>query len=392
MNTLPYRMRAFQRIGRKFNTIERTSVLIYFPHGFGDWVHFSRLLPLLKQSNAYYITRFGDDTVSLMDGCDGVTPLYLGTSSPLCAHGGHFSNTHFGLDLKRIRGEDVILNLPLSLYGACQENSINTLLTVPFVDGVGHGAFPYHTKARSLLKSVVAPGDPRFANLQDALPCPIDLSAPLMIQQLVENRLINFLGLGPRKLCLISRGGYTTPDKFWGHLWRDDAPGCPLPEGEECRDFMRMMLAKDPDWIFLSMEDRIYEGDDTLRSEEFHCTSYAKVFGSIELTGLPFGLVMKALVNVADLSVGVPSGPHHLAMVKPDLPCVGIWTNQFPSWYDEPKKESIHIISKNVVEKGYMDRPGSFTEMGGLKYDCRFVESRRITGQQVLDAVEELLY
>jgi hypothetical protein len=213
-----------------------------------------------------------------------------------------------------------------------------------------------------------------------------------MIQQFVENRLINFLGLGIRKLCLISRGGYTTPEKFWGRLWRDEVSGCTLSEGEECRDFMRLMLAKDPDWIFLSMEDRIFEGDDTLSSDEIQCVSYAQVFGSIGGTGLPFGLVMKALVNIADLCVGVPSGPYHLSMVKPDLPCIGIWTNQFPSWYDEPKEDSIHVISKNVVEKGYMDRPGSFTEMGGLKYDCRFVDTRRITGEQVMAAAEELLY
>jgi hypothetical protein len=30
--------------------------------------------------------------------------------------------------------------------------------------------------------------------------------------------------------------------------------------------------------------------------------------------------------------------------------------------------------------------------MGGLKYDCRFVDTRRITGEQVMAAAEELLY
>jgi hypothetical protein len=392
MNTAPYCVRAFQRLGRRLSRLSDTNVLIYFPHGFGDWIHFSHILSLLEQTNQYYITRFGDDTVSLMDGCIGVTPFYLGTASHQCAYGGLFSNRHFGMDLKQIHGEPIELNFPLSLHATCVEHSINALLTLPFIDVVGYRAFPYHTKARALLTSLIPPDDPRFIALSAALPCPINFDVPTMIQQFVENRLINFLGLGIRKLCLISRGGYTTPEKFWGRLWRDEVSGCTLSEGEECRDFMRLMLAKDPDWIFLSMEDRIFEGDDTLSSDEIQCVSYAQVFGSIGGTGLPFGLVMKALVNIADLCVGVPSGPYHLSMVKPDLPCIGIWTNQFPSWYDEPKEDSIHVISKNVVEKGYMDRPGSFTEMGGLKYDCRFVDTRRITGEQVMAAAEELLY
>jgi hypothetical protein len=33
---------------------------------------------------------------------------------------------------------------------------------------------------------------------------------------------------------------------------------------------------------------------------------------------------MKVLANLADLCVGVPAGPYHLAMAKPSLPTVGI--------------------------------------------------------------------
>lgn len=158
-------MRAYDKIGCKFNALRDSGILIYFPHGFGDWLHFLHIVPLFEPTNRYYITQFGDDTIALVDGCSIVTPLYMGTVSINCAYGGMFGNRNFGIDPRLLRGQEVEMNLPVSLYGACVENAITDFLFPPFIDTVGFAPFPYHTKARALLKiadlSVGAPTGPQ---------------------------------------------------------------------------------------------------------------------------------------------------------------------------------------------------------------------------------------
>ena len=56
------------------------------------------------------------------------------------------------------------------------------------------------------------------------------------------------------------------------------------------------------------MEDRLYDGDDTVRVQEFHAYSYAELFGTVGGDTPPFGLVMKALVGLADLAAASPQG------------------------------------------------------------------------------------
>lgn len=221
-------MRAYNKIAHKFSVLKDSGILIYFPHGFGDWVHMSHILPLLEPSNRYFISGFGDDFVSVMDGCGAATPLYLGTASWQCSCGELFGNRHFGVDVGELHGTEVEANLPLSLYCASVENSITEFLFTPFVDPVGFRPFPHHTKGRALLRSILLPGLPRYDRLLSKLPCPINFDVPPMIQQFVENRLVNFLGVG-RKSCACSAeagtllkrrlggagGGTTRPVAFW---------------------------------------------------------------------------------------------------------------------------------------------------------------------------------
>ena len=61
-----------------FASIRKENVLIYWPHGFGDLVGLGYVLPLLEPSNRYWITRFGDDYLSVMDGSEYVTPVFVG--------------------------------------------------------------------------------------------------------------------------------------------------------------------------------------------------------------------------------------------------------------------------------------------------------------------------
>src|SRR5580704_4172724 len=61
----PHKMRVFTHDSRYAHGLKNSNVLIYFPHGFGDWVQFSYILPHLDPSNRYWITRFGDHNISV---------------------------------------------------------------------------------------------------------------------------------------------------------------------------------------------------------------------------------------------------------------------------------------------------------------------------------------
>jgi hypothetical protein len=163
-------------------------------------------------------------------------------------------------------------------------------------------------------------------------------------------------------------------------------------EGEEARDFMRLLLDKDPNWIFLTFEDRLFNGYDTLRDASLNSFSYADVFNTVGDGCAPYALILRALMEIADLCIGVPVGPYHLSMAYPNLPSVGLWIDHIPSWYDEPKSGSINIINSHAIHQKYYDRPGSFDERELLNFHARHVDTRIITGHQVFSPVEELLY
>jgi hypothetical protein len=388
MLTKPYRMRVYSHDQTDFRTVTGRNVLMYWPHGFGDWIMLGYLLPLLDSSNRYWVTRFGDDYVSVIEDNAYAAPAYLGISSPHCDDGGTYGIPHFGIE--RTDGSENEVKLPLSLYRLCVENEIDTLLWPGFPETYGGIGYPYHSKPRYLIQHLVPDAVRQELKVHKPLPNAVMFHTPPALRRFVEAKLESWTGFGERKLCLIGRTGFTAHGKNWGHLWRAEADSV-LPEGEECRDFMRLMLQRDSRWMFLSLEDRLYEGQDTLRSEDLHCYSYAALFGENGTVNVPYGLVMKALAELADLFVGVPSGPYCLSMVKPELPTVGIWIEHFPSWYSEPKPDAIHVISRNVYDTGSGYYSGSFLSQGELHYRAHRVDTRRITGEQVLNAVEELL-
>jgi hypothetical protein len=168
-----------------------------------------------------------------------------------------------------------------------------------------------------------------------------------------------------------------------------------MPEGQrveaqECRDFMALMQA-DSKWTFLTIEDRFFAGHDTVASPHLNCFSYAQLFGQVSETGIPFGIIMKELCNQADLAIGVPTGPQHLAVAHPALPTVGIWLTHMPTWYDEPNDNSVHIIGKYVREKWFNRREGSFLNKGELHFDTREASGRVITGQEAFNAAQYVM-
>jgi hypothetical protein len=370
-----------------FSSVTGSNVLIYLPHGFGDWVQFAAVLPFLDPSNRYYMTRFGDDTCAVMEGCDYALPLYGGSS----IQPSNLPRLHFGLDYAEVDGTVKTLEMPLSLQRQCQRLEIDTVYWTDLPDPWGEIPVPYQTKARYQLPYIVSSERLAQFDLSKPLKNPISFDVSPWLTRWVESRLTTYGRFGERKLCLITRNGYTTIGKNWGYLYRDEVPGKPLREGEECRDFMRLLLHQDPRWMFLVMEDKLYQGEDTVRDPELNSYSYAEIFGQIGGQTPPFGLVLKALTNFASLSVGIPSGPYHLSMIKEGLPTIGLWTEQLPCWYDEPKAESLHLIGRYVHDRGIDQRPGCNLNTSGLSFRARRLDTRRIPGEDVFEAALELL-
>ena len=317
-----------------------------------------------------------------------VTPILTGIQSTHCDDGGQYDNRHWGLDYESLDGHEQEMRLPQTVYEICRRNEIDTVFWTSFPEPAGFEKAPTHTKARNFFRSIL--GDqPLPQAFQQPLPSSLNFTPPDWVLTRVEAKLKNFGGLADRKLCLIGRNGYTSVGKNWGHLWREDLPEGKRKEGEECRDFMRLMLKKDPNWVFLVMEDRLFEGDDTVRSTVLQCVSYAELFGTPDTATLPFGLVMKSLLHIAELCIGVPAGPHHLAMAHPDIPVVGLWTEHIPAWFDEPKTNAIHLLSQNIKNRELDRRPGSFPET--LAHNIIWLDSNIIPGERVLEVCEELI-
>ena len=389
METLPYRVCVFRHDDERFKSLRNTNVLIYWPHGVGDFVFLGYILPFLEPTNRYWVTRFSDDMLSVMEGCESIIPVYTGL---ITVRNGRFNGRqHFGLKYDELHGGEENLKLPLSFHKMLLENRIDTFFWTNFLETYGHSDYPFHSKARNLIRNMIPDTVSCPTRLGSPLPNCISLKVDPWLQRWVESRLATFAGFGRRKLCLVGRNGRTNLDKNWGHKWREDMPDGKQIEGEECRDFMRLMLRKDPNWMFLSMEDRRFEGEHTLKSKDLHSFTYAELFGCGAGPRLPFGLVMKALINIADLAVGVPAGMLFLCLLRHDLPTIGVWIAHHPSWYHEPGQSAIHVISRNISDRNLDQRPGSFEDREGLHFNLLKVDSRIVSGEQVLNAVEKLL-
>ena len=144
----------------RFAALRDTRVLIYWPHGLGDWVHFGGVLPLLEPSNTYAITRFGDDYVSLMEGSAPIEPLFSGVRSP--QDGASRGARHLGLSLHRCDGRRVSVALPPPLDDAVMRFAPGVVLWTDYPETEGRTAYPFHTKARNLIRLLVR--DERLAN------------------------------------------------------------------------------------------------------------------------------------------------------------------------------------------------------------------------------------
>ena len=77
-------------------------------------------------------------------------------------------------------------------------------------------------------------------------------------------------------------------------------------------------------------------------------------------------------------------------MVMPSLPTVGVWIEHWPSWYDEPRADAIHVLSRFLTETAADRRVGSVTSSDGVDLQLMRLETCEVPGQAVFDAARDL--
>ncbi len=342
----------------RFAALRDTRILIYWPHGLGDWVHFGAIAPLLEPSNAYAITRYGDDYVSIMEGNAYVEPLFSGVRSPGAAP--LDGPRDFGLDLRRCNGRPRTLALAPPLEAAVTSFDPQRLLWTDYPETEGRTAFPFHTKARNLVRLLVSPDRLAAFDLAAPLRNAIAFDAPAATQRRVDERLAQFAPPGTR-LGVISRRGVTAARKNWG-------------DGSEARAFAGALRG----WRFISMDDEAL-GESV--------AGFRRLFGDL---GEPFARLYKAFANRVDLFAGIPAGPLHFVMARGGIPTIGLWLAHHPDWYDEPNACAMHIVGRYVRDRGFDRRPATTTKPPSLQHRLAYLDTREIGAEAVLDAARRL--
>jgi hypothetical protein len=356
-------IRALREDRRRFAELRERRILIYWPHGLGDWVHFGYVAPLLDDSNAYAITRFGDDYVSVLEGSPLVRALFSGVRAP--ADGAELGAAHLGLSLRECGGKDVRLKIPSPLARAVSEFAPDSLLWTDYPETEGRTAYPFHTKARNLARLLVRPELLASFDLSRPLRSAVDFAAPEATQRRVDERLARVLPKGKR-LCVISRAGVTAARKNWG-------------DGSEARAFVAALRRGVSDWIIISMEDEDL-GENVV--------GFRSLFDELDE---PFARLFKALAARIDLFVGVPAGPLHFILARGGVPAIGLWVAHHPDWYDEPNPNAIHIVGRYVRDRGFDRRVATTSKPPSLRHRLCYLDILTIDAEPVLDATRSLI-
>jgi hypothetical protein len=357
------RLTAMREDRGRFASLRAARVLIYWPHGLGDWVHFGAVAPLLEPSNAYAITRFGDDYVSVMDANPIVRPLASGVRA--LEDGSTFGIADFGLRLRDCNGGTVALAMPSPMDDSVQSFAPDVLLWTDYPETEGRTPFPFHTKARNLARLLVRPERLAGFDLSQPLANSVDFTARPATQQRVDERLEQLAPAGTR-VAVISRSGFTAARKNWG-------------DGSEARAFASALRRHTPEWRFISMDDDdLGDGSATFRA----------LFGGIDE---PFARLYKALARRIGLFVGIPAGPLHFTLARGGVPVVGLWVTHHPDWYDEPNPDAIHLVGSYVRERGFDRRPASTTKPPSLAHRIVYLDAREITAENAAEAALGLI-
>lgn len=362
--TLPrLSVRAMREDRGRFAALRDARVLMYWPHGLGDWATFSTIAPLLEPSNAYAIVRFGDDYVSFMEGHPTVAPLTSGVRAP--GDGAERGARHLGLTLAACRGDVVDVALPPPLDAAVRSFEPQVLLWSDYAETEGRVAYPYHTKARNLARALVAPDRLARFDLGQPLRSSADFSVPPATQRALDARLAGFAAPGSR-IAILSRTGFTAARKTWG-------------DGSEAAAFVAALQRTDARWRFISMDDEVLGAG---------VAGFRALFGDLDQ---PFARAFKALLTRADLFVGVPAGPLHVTLARGGVPTVGLWLAHHPDWYDEPNRDAIHLVGNVVRARNFHRRPATTTKPPALQHRLVYLATETIGASDVASAAEALL-
>ena len=356
-------IRALREDRRRFAALRERRILIYWPHGLGDWVHFGYVAPLLDDSNSYAITRFGDDYVSVLEGSPLVSALFSGVRPP--ADGAGLGAAHLGLTLRQCSDKDVRLKIAFPLAQAILDFAPDTLLWTDYPETEGRTAYPFHTKARNLARMLVRPERLATFDLTQPLRSAVDFVAPEATQRRVDERLARVLPKGKR-LCVISRAGVTAARKNWG-------------DGSEARAFVAALRGRISDWIVISMEDEDL-GENVV--------GFRSLFAELDD---PFARLFKALAARIDLFVGVPAGPLHFVLARGGVPVIGLWVAHHPDWYDEPNRDAIHLVGRYVRDRGFDRRVATTSKPPSLRHRLCYLDSATIGAEPVLEAASQLV-
>lgn len=350
-----------------FAQLRNRRVLIYWPHGLGDFVHLSYVLPLLEPSNTYFITRFGDDYLHLYDGDPFATPIYSGVSKP--QDGSALGARHLGIDFKRIRNRDMPLIVPEPLASRIVEARVDTVLYTDYPEREGRFAFPFHTKARALLKNLVTPERLATLPIHDPLTSSLTFTAPRKTTALVEARLRTYVGNAER-LIVVAPGGHTFAQKTWPEF--------------EVQAFAKTVGAASPRARIVTVDERTSA---QIGRDPAVAATTQDLFGDLEL---PFAHVLVALIRSCDAFVGVVSGPLHVALAIGGRPTVGIWLHHYPDWYDEKNANARHLIGPQAVARNLRMRKATTTLPLSLRAQAFETPSHLPNARDVISSLNDL--
>jgi hypothetical protein len=354
------RVRAMREDRGRFAALRDSRVLVYWPHGLGDFATLSVIAPLFEPSNAYAIARFGDDYTSLMEGDRIFKPLSSGVGKP--TDGSFLGARNLGLDIKRCDGRELELSLPHTLEGEVTAFAPGVLLWTDYPETEGRTAYPFHTKARNLARLLVRRERLSGFDLSQPLRSTLDFVPPRETQTKVDTRLATFASPGT-KLAILSRTGFTAMRKNWG-------------DESEARAFVEVM-GKDG-WRFVSMDDEPL-GENV--------AGFRALFADLDE---PFARLYKALAARASLFAGVPAGPLHVTMARLGIPTVGLWLAHHPDWYDEPNPDAIHLVGRYVRDKGFDKRPATLTKPPSLQHRLVYLDTLEIPANAVVEAARSV--
>jgi hypothetical protein len=345
-------------------------VLVYWPHGFGDFVHFSFVAPLLEPSNTYFIARFGDDFVHLYDEGDIVKPLYSGVRA-IGDGSQQGAAPHFGLDFDHLRSGEHDLDIPEPLRTRMHQAGIDAVLACRYPELTGRVPYPWQTKARYLAHQLVAPERLETFDLSKPLRSSLAFDAPVESQRRIEGRLREIV-TSREKLYVLSPGGHTQIDKSW-------------PE-YDVMEFARALRKRDPSAKLVCVDERTSERigrDPTL------APTTTDLFAGLDL---PFAHVLLTLVRVAHAFAGVAAGPLHAALAIGNRPVVGLWLAHWPEYYDEPTIGALHLVGPNVYLQRLDRRIGAVTKAQAevLPYAIQAFQKHPPKAADVLDAFAAL--